>query len=262
MSVLLNTALAAAASAGQVLLNHWPRERAVTVKGPRDIVTDADVAAQQVIVQMIAERFPGHALLAEEGLHAADLQAAGPVWIVDPLDGTTNYARKHPGFCVAIAVAEAGAVTVGVTYDPLRQETFYAERGQGAWLRRPGAADQPLRVSRTPDMEDALVGLDWARDPAVRARVLAALGRVVPACRTVRAGGSTALGLAYLAAGWTDAYFNLSPQPWDVAAGSLLVHEAGGQVTAPTGQAWRLSAASLAASNGALHAAFIDTLAL
>lgn len=260
MSAVLEAALESAIAAGDVLLSRWPAERVVTVKGRRDIVTDADFAAQQVIAQLIAARFPGHALLAEEGLHAAELHAAGPLWIVDPLDGTTNYARRHPGFCVAVAVAEAGAVVVGVTHDPLRDETFFAERGQGAFVRRPGAADQPLRVSATSDFADAVVGLDWAREPVVRASVLAALGRAVPACRTVRAGGSTALGLAYLAAGWTDAYFNLSAQPWDVAAGSLLVAEAGGRITAPDGQPWHLGAAGLAASNGRLHAAFIDTV--
>ncbi len=159
-------------------------------------------------------------------------------------------------------MAEPGAVTIGLTHDTLRQETFYAERGQGAFVRRASEAPQPLRVSATTDLEDALVGLDWARDPAIRAQVMEALGRVVPACRTVRAGGSTALALAYLAAGWTDAYFNLSAQTWDVAAGSLLVQEAGGCVTAPDGQPWRLSAGGLAASNDALHSVFIETLAL
>ncbi len=99
MSAVLEAALEIAIAAGDVLLARWPADRAVTVKGQRDIVTDADFAAQQVIAQMIAARFPRHALLAEEGLHDADLHGAGPLWIVDPLDGTTNYARKHPGYC-------------------------------------------------------------------------------------------------------------------------------------------------------------------
>jgi myo-inositol-1(or 4)-monophosphatase len=181
---------------------------------------------------------------------------------VDPLDGTTNYSRHFPGFSVSIAVAEAGQVVAGVICDPLRQETFYAERRQGAFVRRAGAAAQTLRVSPTTELGDAVVGLDWARDPATRERVLDTLGRVAPACRTVRAGGSTALGLAYVAAGWLDTYYNLSPQPWDVAAGWLLVTEAGGQVTTPTGGAWGLSAGGLAASNGAVHETFVATLAL
>ncbi len=258
---LLQTALDAAHAAGEVLLARWPEARAVTVKGLRDIVTDADVAAQQAIGDLIAARFPGHAVLAEEGLHAADLHAAGPVWIVDPLDGTTNYARRFPGFCVAVAVAEAGQVVAAVTHDPLRPMTFYAERGQGAFVQRPGQPPQPLRVSDTDDLAEALVGLDWAREPATRARVLETLGRVAPACRTVRAGGSTALGLAYVAAGWLDAYYNLSPQPWDVAAGWLLVTEAGGQVTTPGGGAYGLGAGGLAASNGVLHTAVMAELA-
>src|SRR5688572_19695260 len=117
MPSILQTALEAAHAAGEVLLARWPQDRAVTVKGKRDIVTDADFAAQQVIAALIAERFPAHAVLAEEGLHAADLLGPGPLWIVDPLDGTTNYSRHFPGFSVSIAVAEAGQVVAGVICD-------------------------------------------------------------------------------------------------------------------------------------------------
>src|SRR5262245_22701184 len=119
----LQTAIEAARAAGNVLLERLPRERTVTYKGRRDIVTDADLAAQQAIGESIAARYPDHAVLGEEGPHDADLRGLRPVWIVDPLDGTTNYSRRFPGFSVAIAVAEAGQVLVGVTHDPIRQET-------------------------------------------------------------------------------------------------------------------------------------------
>ncbi len=261
-SLLLQTALAAAHAAGDVLREKLPQDRTVTYKGRRDIVTDADFAAQAVISALIAERFPDHAMLAEEGLHDADLLGPRPLWIVDPLDGTSNYARRYPGFSVTIGVAQAGQLLVGVTHDPLRRETFYAERGQGAFVQPAGSAPQRLSVSATPTLDQALVGLDWARDPEIRARVLQALGRVGVACRTVRALGSAALGLAYVAAGWQDAYFHLSVQPWDVAAGVLLITEAGGQVTRPGGGAWDLRAPALAASNGALHAGFVAALGL
>jgi myo-inositol-1(or 4)-monophosphatase len=262
MTPLLDTALAAARAAGDVLLERLPHERAVTFKGARDIVTDADFAAQQVVTALIAARFPDHALLAEEGLHAAALRGPRPLWIVDPLDGTTNYARRYPGFAVALALAEAGQVLVGVTHDPQRQETFYAERGQGAFVQHAGQPPQPLHVSPTTGLDQALVGLDWSRDPATRAQVLAALGPVAAACRTVRALGSTALSLAYVAAGRLDAYYQLSARPWDVAAGALLVTEAGGQFTTLAGEPWLLGTGRLAATNGRLHAAFIETLAL
>ncbi len=262
LSSILETAIEAAIAAGDVLRDKWPQARVVTYKGRRDIVTDADLAAQAVISALIGERFPDHAVLAEEGRHDADLRGPRPLWIVDPLDGTTNYARRYPGFSVAIGVAQAGQMLVGVTHDPLRHETFYAERGQGAFVQPVGLAPRPLRVSATTELDQAVVGLDWARDPEVRARVMQALGRVGVAGRTVRALGSAALGLAYVAAGWQDAYFHLSVQPWDVAAGWLLITEAGGQVTQPGGGAWDLGAAGLAASNGALHAAFIEALGL
>jgi myo-inositol-1(or 4)-monophosphatase len=264
MTALLNTAIDAAQAAGEVLLERLPHERTVTYKGPRDIVTDADLEAQRTIAALIAARFPDHALLDEEGPHLsqADLRSTRPLWIIDPLDGTSNYSRRLPGFSVSVAVAEAGQVLAGVTYDPLRQETFCAERGQGAFLRQGRAAPQPLRVSGTRELAQAIAGLDWARDPTIRARVLTSLGRVGAACRTVRALGSAALGVAYVAAGRLDVYYHLSVQPWDAAAGWLLVSEAGGRVTSPGGRPWSLEQRALAASNGPLHAAFIDTLGL
>ena len=262
MSFLLDTALEAAQAAGDVLRERLPHARTITYKGQRDIVTDADLEAQRVIAALIAARFPEHAVLAEEGVHDADLRAPGPLWIVDPLDGTSNYSRRLPSFSVTVAVAEAGQVVVGVTHDPLRQETFYAERGQGAFVRHGHDLPQPLHVSASTELDEALTGLDWARDPAVRARVLEALGRVGVACRSVRALGSSALGLAYVAAGRLDAYYHLALQPWDAAAGWLLVTEAGGQVSGPTGKAWGLDQHALAATNGLLHNRFIETLGL
>lgn len=257
----LSNAIEAAEAAGQVLLERLPHERAVNYKGRRDIVTDADLAAQQTVAALIAARYPDHALLGEEGpAGTADLSGPTPVWIVDPLDGTSNYSRRVPGFAVVVALAEAGQVTVGVTHDPLRQETFYAERGQGAWLKRGPDVSEPLRASDTGDMIEALAGLDWPRDVERRAQALGALERVAAACRTVRALGSTALGLAYVAAGRLDVYFHLSANAWDFAAGTLLVAEAGGTVTTAAGAAWNLAERSVAVSNRHLHPAFIEAL--
>jgi myo-inositol-1(or 4)-monophosphatase len=257
---LVETAIDAAQAAGEELLRRLPRERAVRYKGPRDIVTDADIAAQAAIAALIAARHPEHALLGEEGPSQADLFGTRPVWIVDPLDGTSNYARRLPNFSVSVAVAQGGQVLAGAVHDPLRQETFYAERGQGAFVRQGSAPPEPLRVSATDDLARALVALDWPRESRRRAQALAALGRVAVACHTVRSLGSAALELAYVAAGRLDAYFQLSLQPWDAAAGWLLITEAGGAVTTPGGGEWGLRPGGIAVSNGVLHGAFVDTL--
>lgn len=262
MDILLQTAIEAAHRAGEVLLRKLPQTRQVRIKGPRDIVTDADEAAQQMIAELIRDRFPKHAFLGEEGGQRADFKGVTPTWIVDPLDGTTNYARRFPSFCVSVALAESGVLRVGVIYDPVRRETFYAAAGQGALLQRGRAGPLPMRVSTTADLAEALVGLDWARDPTLRARTLAALARVAAACRTLRATGSAALGLAYLAAGWLDAYFHLMLAPWDIAAGSLIIRESGGVITTPSGAPWTLGQPAVVASNGALHAKLLDELGL
>ncbi|MCC7359975.1 MAG: inositol monophosphatase [Anaerolineales bacterium] len=256
----LDTALAAAVDAGGVLRRLWNKPRQVQAKGPRDIVTDADFVAQAAALGRVQSAYPQHAFLSEEGRHAIDLSGPTPTWIIDPLDGTTNYARRQPVFAVSVALAWDGAVQVGAIHDPLRRETFYAARGGGAWLQRGVTRPRALRVSGVPDLDSAVVGLDWAREPRLRAKSLAALNRLAPRCRTVRATGSAALGLAYVGAGLTDGYFHHMLQPWDLAAAVLLIAEAGGAVTTPSGSAWRLGLSQIAVSNGRIHAEFVAAL--
>ena len=260
----LDAALEAATAAGDVLRRKFPHAREVNSKGWRDIVTDADFAAQQAIADILVPRFPDFALLSEEGRHDIDLSAPAPTWVIDPLDGTTNYARQFPSFGVSIALAQRGEIQLGVIHDPLRRETFYAEKGKGAFARRESGrrSPRPLRVSALTDFGGALVGVDWARDPALRQRIVEALGRVAAECRTVRAVGSAALGLAYVAAGWLDGYYHLALQPWDVAAGALIVTEAGGRISTPDGSAWQLGIGQAVASNEVLHEEFLRTLGL
>jgi myo-inositol-1(or 4)-monophosphatase len=179
---------------------------------------------------------------------------------VDPLDGTSNYARQFPFFCVAIALSIDGQPQVGVIFDPLRGEIYSAVRGQGAFVQRGRGQPRPMRASPITDMGEAIIGVDWSREAHVRAQVIAGAARVGELCRTIRATGSAALGLAYVAAGWLDAYVNLALAPWDVAAGSLLIEEAGGAITTATGQPWRLGEPAVAASNGHLHHVFIEAL--
>jgi myo-inositol-1(or 4)-monophosphatase len=261
-SPLLQTAIEASVAAGDLLRREFLRPRTIKSKGWRDIVTDADFAAQSAILDVITARFPDHAILSEERQPGVDWSASRPTWVIDPLDGTTNYAHQFPSFSVAVALVQGGELRIGVVHDPLRRVTFFAGKGQGAFAKYGRGRPHPLRVSSTADLGSTLVGVDWARDPLLRRQVLEALGRVTPDCRTVRTLGSAALGLAYVASGALDGYYHLSLQPWDVAAGALLVLEAGGTISTPSGAVWRLGHPRAVASNGLLHTVLVKTLAL
>jgi len=258
----LHTALTAARVAGGILRDQFLQPRVVQSKGYRDIVTDADFAAQAAILEILRRDFPDDAILSEEGRHDIDLDSDTPTWVIDPLDGTTNYARQLPAFSVSIGLARRGACLLGVIHDPLRGETFYAEHRRGAFAQYGAGGPQPLRVSAIADFGEALVGVDWSRDPQLREKILAAVTRAGMESRTLRAFGSTALGLAYIAAGRLDGYFHLALQPWDVAAGAVIIREAGGALSTPDGGAWRLGEPQLAASNRVLHEALIAHLGL
>lgn len=257
----LAIAIEAAQLAGAVLRRKFTRPLQVSRKGFRDVVTDADVAAQEVILTHLHRAFPKHRFLAEENPQAIDWAEQTPTWVIDPLDGTSNFARGLPLFAVSIGLARAGVLQVGVIHDPVRGETYFAERGGGAWRQTARGRAARIRVSSLNDFADAAVGMGWPRDPALRQRVNDATARVGAACQTLRATGSAALGFAYIAAGHFDGLYHLALQPWDVAAGALLVQEAGGRLTAPTGAAWHLGEGQVVASNGALHPALIDALA-
>jgi myo-inositol-1(or 4)-monophosphatase len=243
---LLETALEAAHSAGAVLLEKFAQPRQVTVKGYRDVVTDADTAAETTALAVIRAHFPDHAILSEE---AGATDSGSPyVWMVDPLDGTTNYSRSHPTFAVSVAVTRDGEPLAGVVHDPLRGHTFAAQRGDGATCN-----GRPIHVAPTARLCDALIANDWAHADAEREILLRWLAALAPRCRTVRGMGVASLGLAYVAAGWLDLYFARGLFPWDVAAGSLLVAEAGGRITGPDGEPWRIGQPALLATNGMLH---------
>jgi myo-inositol-1(or 4)-monophosphatase len=243
---MLRTAIEAARRAGRVIAKRYPEARDVSVKGYRDIVTATDREAEDVILGLIQERFPDHAILSEE---AGEMDAESDyTWVVDPLDGTTNYAHRIPLFSVSIGVLARGKPFIGVIHDPLRQQTFTAERGRGARLN--GA---PIHASRVTKLSHALIGLDWGHEDEIRARVMDALRCIAPRCGTVRGLGSAALALAYVAAGWLDAYFNLGLKPWDSAAGLLLIEETGGRCTTVDGAPYAIEAADCLASNGLIH---------
>lgn len=256
MSQRLIIARRAARAAGQVLIDKLRDGREITLKGRRDIVTDADFAADRTVCQILLAHFPTDQFMSEEG-DAAEREKLWALaktsndlnlWIVDPLDGTTNYSRNLYPFCVSIAWYRAGLVQAGAVYDPIRREMFSAERGRGAWLN-----GKPICVSSKNIFEEAVVGTEWARAPQVRRRIAAIFGRVVERAMTGRAHGSAAVSMCSVAAGRMDGYIHLSLAPWDVAAAALIVEEAGGKVTNPKGEVWNVHSKAYVASNGLLH---------
>lgn len=250
---MLNTALEAAHGAGRIIAERYPDARDISEKGFRDLVTDTDTAAEAHIIEIIKDRFPDHNILSEE---AGAIAAKGAyTWVVDPLDGTTNYAHRHPVFAVSIALVKGNEPVLGVIYDPMRDETFTAQQGAGATLN-----DQPIRTSPTKRFENAMVAMDWGHTNAQREQMLACLYPTLMECGTVRVMGSAALALAYVAAGRLDAYFQAKLSPWDVAAGALLVREAGGRCTALNGAPHRMDLPDCLATNGRIHEAILKVV--
>lgn len=219
----LNIAVKAARSAARVLirmLNKGDQLSAVE-KQKNDFVTEADHAAESAIIAEIQKAYPDHAILAEESGRIGSGQSE---WIIDPLDGTRNYMHGLPHFCISIALAHQGVVEHGLVYNPLSEEMFTASRGGGAFLN-----NTRLRVSNRPNLDGALVATGFPfRERQSSAAYLAALGDVFSRTGDLRRGGSAALDLAFVAAGRLDGYWELGLQPWDLAAGALLVREAGG----------------------------------
>ena len=242
MSDRLDFTLHVARAGGEVLRARYLQPRTINAKGWRDFYTDADLAAQSTIVDLIRAQDPHAAILSEEGIQPPP--DATTVWVIDPLDGTTNYAQHLPAFSVSIALVEDGQPTVGVVYDPLHDEAFIAKRGQGAWLQADRLTAAPLIAASTDDIASAIIGLDWGRAEHPRATALSWLNRAGRECRTIRAMGSAALGLCYLAAGRLDIYFHTALFPWDGAAGQLIAEEAGARLFDFSGAVWHYTQAT------------------
>lgn len=249
---LRDEAMAIAGVAGAILRARLTQERTVSSKDAAgvDLVTDADRASEDAILEALGRRFPGHAVLAEE---RGEVGQGAMLWLVDPLDGTVNYAHGVPHFCVSLAVEGPGPegtrrLLAGVVLNPMLGETFAAARGHGATLN-----GTPMRVSKAGRLSDALLctGFPYSLRQAPEVP-LGLFNRVVPRAQGVRRMGSAALDLAYLAAGRFDAFFEYGLKPWDTAAGALLVEEAGGVVAGLDGRPYeaRTSADILAATRG------------
>lgn len=245
----LDAAKNAALRAAEVL-ESWRRKFEVKEKGRFDLVTDADLASQQVIQAYLTTCFPGHAFLGEEvgADQARPAPDAPPTWIVDPIDGTTNYVHDCPFYCISIGLQVAGEMVVGVVYDPSRQEMFAAAQGHGAWL-----GSRRLQTSSIPTLTQALLATGFPPDLRGNERALDWWRHFSFQTQALRRTGSTALNLAYVAAGRFDGYWAFDNHVWDVAGGIVLVREAGGLITNVDGTPYDPYTPDALATNGPLH---------
>jgi myo-inositol-1(or 4)-monophosphatase len=245
--------------AGSAVLEYFRHELRITAKDSRpgaiDIVTDADRASEEIVLEAIRREFPNHDILTEE----SEIEAKGSewLWLIDPLDGTVNFAHGYPLFCVSIALAEQGKLVAGMVYDPLRQEAFSAFRGAGAFLN-----GQPIRVSSAEQLNRSVVSTGFPYDRAFTPENnVAEFSTIVTKVQGIRRGGSAAIDLSYVACGRLDGFWELKLKPWDMAAGMLLVEEACGKVTDRTGYPTDFYTQSVVATNGNIHPILIALLA-
>ena len=224
------------------------------MKGDKDLVTEVDRDSERLIVAHLLSHFPDHMILAEEGEYPRTGSSCR--WIIDPVDGTTNYAHGFPWFCVSIALESAGELLAGVIYNPMNDELFTATKGGGAYLN-----GRRLSVSARSPLRDTLLGTgfpyDCATDPANNFANFIAFQK---AARGIRRAGAAALDLAYVAAGRLDGFWELKLKPWDVAAGVLMIREAGGMVSTFDGSAYDVSSHHIVASNGLIHGEMVAML--
>jgi myo-inositol-1(or 4)-monophosphatase len=238
----------AANAAGEIIRRSWQQPKTIDYKGAIDLVTATDREAEHKIVEVIQRNFSDHAILAEEETdlrsHDKDYR-----WIIDPLDGTTNFAHSYPNFCVSIALECAGEVVLGLVYDPLRGECFKAVRAEGATLN-----GDPIRVSGVKELDKALLATGFPYDRREQADFyLSFFKAFLTRCQGIRRNGSAALDLCYLACGRIDGFWELKLKPWDTAAGSLIVAEAGGRLSDFSGNKFSIWGNQTLASNGIIH---------
>jgi myo-inositol-1(or 4)-monophosphatase len=243
----LETAVEIAREAGALLANYFERRVAFETKGDFDLVTEADRASERLVVERLRTHFPSHAIVAEEG---GGHESASPYrWFVDPLDGTTNFAHSFPVFNVTLGLERAGELIAGVVYDPTRQEMFTAERGAGAYLN-----NRRIRVSPIKHLSGSLASTGFPSRKRHHNVNIHFYYQLAMASHGVRRTGSAALDLAYVACGRLDFFWEFGLKPWDVAAGSLLVSEAGGRVSNMRGAPHSVTASDdMLADNGAVH---------
>jgi myo-inositol-1(or 4)-monophosphatase len=252
---LFQIAWEAAHSGGAVIRENWQRPREIAYKGAIDLVTSVDRDAERSIVNILRKNFPDHSILAEEETDVAGTHESYR-WIIDPLDGTTNFAHGYPQLCVSVALEREHELLLGVVYDPLRRECFSAIRGRGAKLN-----GQAIRVSVTAELDQALLATGFPYDARDHAEFyLSYFKAFMIRSQGIRRAGSAALDLCYVACGRLDGFWELKLRPWDTAAGSLIVKESGGRMSDFSAGEFSIHGSETMASNGAIHAAMLNVM--
>jgi myo-inositol-1(or 4)-monophosphatase len=247
----IDVAWRCARAGGGLALERFRGDHAIDVKGHRNIVTETDVAAELRIIEILRAEYPQHAILSEET--AADTDPShGWTWVIDPIDGTKNYSIGLPFWCTNVALCLDAEPVVALTYDAVHNEGFWAVAGQGAFC-----GDQPIVASDKPDVFSSVIGIDLGYDDAAGARQLDLMRQIFPNTQGIRITGSAALGMAYAACGRLDLYAHLNVSPWDIAAGILLVREAGGAASDRSGGAMRITSRGFAAGGRQVHDDFM-----
>lgn len=244
-------AIQAVKEAGNVIMAHFPGEKRISYKeGRSNIVTDVDILSEEKITTLLQYEYPDFSIMTEE---SADIAGDSPyTWIIDPIDGTRNYAYGIPHFCVALALARDDELILGIVYDPVRGELFRAEKGNGAFLN-----DSPISVSTKTSLKESLIGFDMGYDADIGQEILGMASALWPEVVSVRVMGSAALALAYTACSRLDLYIHLYLYPWDLASGMLLIEEAGGMVTGLDGQRADIHSSTVIATNREIHQDFM-----
>lgn len=240
-------AIEAAREAGVYMLEHMGKLKEIEYKGGiNNLVTDVDKASERIIIDKIRSNFPEHAILAEE---SGEQQSGGRIkWVIDPLDGTTNYAHAFPIFCVSIGIAIDGDMSVGVVYDPTRDEIFHAVKDEGSFLN-----GNKISVSSTEAVQNSLLATGFPYNVDGKLVNMEYFKRMIGKSQAVRRAGSAAIDLCYVACGRFDGYWELYLQPWDTAAGTLIVSEAGGKITKIDGAEYNIYDKEIMATNGKIH---------
>lgn len=252
---MLNFAIETAREAGNILLEKFGRKINISKKGEIDLVTEADLASEKYIVEKIKTYHPMHSILAEESGDAVVIGDGNWKWIIDPLDGTTNYAHGYPCFCVTIALEYQREIVIAATFDPTRDEMFSAEKGNGASLN-----NKSICVSETEKLGDSLLVTGFPYDLSRRDNFAKNFTDMLLSSRAVRRDGSAAIDLAYVACGRFDGFWEDALNPWDMAAGILLVKEAGGKTSYYDGSEFNIYKPPLCASNGLIHDEMLSVL--
>ena len=254
MASYLETAIDIARESGALLATYFERRVAFELKGDFDLVTEADRASERLIVERLRSHFPNHSIVAEEG--GGHEGKSRYRWYVDPLDGTTNFAHGYPIYNVTMGLEHDGEMLVGVVFDPSRQEMFSAERGAGAYLN-----NRRIRVSAVKRLEDSLVSTGFPSRKRHLNVNIHFYHQMAMATHGVRRGGSAAIDLAYVACGRLEAFWEFGLQPWDMAAGTLLVTEAGGRCSDMKGGPHDMHSPHLLTDNGTIHQETLDLFA-